>query len=160
MKYLHSILTYRRCVALIETYPWYVSDVLVWNALPPASNGSFIYFHITDINKGLEFGTSCESTLPPRTDSTHDWQRCEYENVSFRYQHDSIQIRRSYVDDWYVLATNRYNLILIAPSLGGPPYNGGVFYGSADTRFRVVKSTDVEIWTQAAMEVPATYQVS
>jgi hypothetical protein len=95
MKYLHDILTYRPCVALIETYPWYVSDVLVWNASPSASNGSFIYFHILDTNMGLEFGTSCESSIPPKTGTAHGWQHCEHDNVSFRYQHHSIQIRRS-----------------------------------------------------------------
>ena len=153
---------YKRCAALVEIYPWYAVDVLVWNILLPASNGSFIRFYIADVNTGLEFGTMCESTLPTSTDSTYSlgWQLCEDEQVSFRYQRDSIQIRRSYVDDWYVSTTYCYSLVLIIRSLGDYPYNSGAFYGSANTHFRKTRSIDGEIWTQETLQIPIHYQVS
>lgn len=45
-------------------------------------------------------------------------------------------------------------------SLGKPPYNGGAFYGNADTGFQVTSTTDGEVWTQTGMEMPATSQTS
>lgn len=107
----------KRCNALIETSPWRISDFLVRNALPTASTGSSIHFHITDTNKGLEFQTSCGGTMPVGTDLAPDkaygWQQCEDERVSFLYQQSNIQIRRSYVDDWYVSTFNDLLTILI-----------------------------------------------
>lgn len=43
-------------------------------------------------------------------------------------------------------------------SLGPPPYNGGVFYGNADTHFEITRATNAVVWTQTAMEVPITSQ--
>jgi len=43
-------------------------------------------------------------------------------------------------------------------SLGEPPYNGGAFYGNADTHFQVTSTGTGEIWTQTGMEMPITSQ--
>ena len=43
-------------------------------------------------------------------------------------------------------------------SLGPPPYNGGIFYGNADTHFEVARTDNAVVWTQTAMEVPITSQ--
>ena len=43
-------------------------------------------------------------------------------------------------------------------SLGPPPYNGGVFYGNADTHFEISRTDHAVVWTQTAMEVPITSQ--
>lgn len=43
-------------------------------------------------------------------------------------------------------------------SLGPPPYNGGVFYGNADTHFEITRTNTAVVWTQTAMEMPITSQ--
>lgn len=47
---------------------------------------------------------------------------------------------------------------LLLHSLGEFPYNGGVFYGNADTHLQVTTMEDYELWTQTELEVPVTSQ--
>jgi hypothetical protein len=101
------------CNALIETSPWHVTSFVVLNALPAAPTGSSIHFHVSDTNPGLEFETSCGLTMPQgtgtRPEEAQGWQACDDDRVRFLYQanHDGVpgnlQLRRSYVDDWYVI---------------------------------------------------------
>ena len=101
------------CNALIETSPWHVTSFVVLNALPAAPTGSSIHFHVSDTNPGLEFETSCGLTMPQgtgtRPEEAQGWHACDDDRVRFLYQanHDGVpgnlQLRRSYVDDWYVI---------------------------------------------------------
>lgn len=43
-------------------------------------------------------------------------------------------------------------------SLGEPPYNGGMFYGNADTQSKATRVDIGEVWTIARMEIPITAQ--
>jgi len=43
-------------------------------------------------------------------------------------------------------------------SLGPTPYNGGVFYGNADTHSETTPTDGGVVWTQTAMEIPVTSQ--
>lgn len=92
------------CNALIETSPWHISDIVVFNALPTAPRGSYIHFHILDTNPGLEIETSCGVSMPVNTGSRPEeatgWHPCEDGRVRFLYQPGTLQIRRSYLDDW------------------------------------------------------------
>jgi len=106
------------CNALIETSPWHVSNLVILDALPTAPTGSSIRFRVHDTNYGLEFETSCGLTMPEgtgsRTEQAQGWHPCEDDRVRFLYRSDgsklpdkvekpgNIQIRGSYVDDWYV----------------------------------------------------------
>jgi hypothetical protein len=94
----------KRCNALIETKPWHVSGIIVYNAEPTAPVGSSIQFHVSDNNPGLEFDTMCEWSLPAGTGSPpgvpHRWYSCKDERVHFLYQVGSLQLSRSYDDDW------------------------------------------------------------
>ena len=101
------------CNALIETSPWHVSSFVILSALPTAPTGSTIHFHVSDTNPGLELETSCGLTMPrgtgTRPEEAKGWHPCEDDRVRFLYQagHDvvpgNLQLRRSYVDDWYVI---------------------------------------------------------
>ena len=103
------------CNALIETSPWHVSSFVILSALPTAPTGSTIHFHVSDTNPGLELETSCGLTMPrgtgTRPEEAKGWHPCEDDRVRFLYQagHDvvpgNLQLRRSYVDDWYVIQT-------------------------------------------------------
>jgi hypothetical protein len=103
------------CNALIETSPWHVSNFIVLNALPTAPTGSSIHFHVHDTNPGLEFETVCGLAMPQgtgtRPEEATGWHPCDDDRVRFLYQagHDDVQgnlqLRRSYVDDWYVIQT-------------------------------------------------------
>lgn len=94
------------CNALIETSPWHISDITVFNALPTAPRGSYIQFHILDTNPGLEIKTSCGVSMPVGTGSRPEeaagWHPCEDGRVRFLYQPGNLQVRRSYLDDWCV----------------------------------------------------------
>lgn len=92
------------CKALIETAPWHITDMVVVNALPNAPTGSAIHFHVTDTNPGLEFDTSCGVSMPvgtgSRPEEAQGWHPCDDGRARFLYQPGSLQIRRSYLDDW------------------------------------------------------------
>lgn len=101
------------CNAIIETSPWHVSDFVILNVLPTAPIGSSIHFHVSDTNVGLEFETSCGLTMPPGTGTrpkeAKRWHPCEDDRVRFLYTAGhyvvpgNLQLRRSYIDDWYVI---------------------------------------------------------
>jgi hypothetical protein len=92
------------CHALIETSPWQVSSIVVYNAMPAAAFGSFICFRVRDTNPGLDFDTTCSINMPAGTglkpDDSPGWHVCDDERVGFLYQSGNLQLRRSYVDDW------------------------------------------------------------
>jgi hypothetical protein len=92
------------CNALIEASPWHVSSIVVYNADPTAPVGSSIHFQVSDTNPGLEFDTSCGVSMPVHTGSKPEdaqgWHPCEDGRVRFLYQLSSIQLSRSYDDDW------------------------------------------------------------
>jgi hypothetical protein len=96
------------CNALIETSPWHVSDIVVYKADSTASVGSSIHFHVSDTNLGLEFDTSCGVSMPTHTGSKPEdaqgWHPCEDGRVRFFYQLGSLQLSRSYYDDWLVMS--------------------------------------------------------
>jgi hypothetical protein len=106
---------YGPCNALIETSPWHVSNLVILNSLPTAPTGSSIHFHVHDNNPGLEFETVCGLAMPPgtgtRPEEATGWHPCDDDKVRFLYQADqdgvpgNLQLRRSYVDDWYVIQT-------------------------------------------------------
>ena len=94
------------CVTLIERSPWHVSWLMVRNALPSSPTGSSIHFHVDDTNAGLELDTSCRGTTPVGTglkpeDAQH-WVPCEDERISFFHEPGRLQLKRTYIDDWYV----------------------------------------------------------
>ncbi|GAB7330862.1 hypothetical protein MBLNU13_g02394t2 [Cladosporium sp. NU13] len=136
----------KRCDALIEYAPWHVSNIVVYNAEPTAQKGSSIEFNVRDTNPCLDFDTKCERSMPVGTglkpEDTHRWYTCEDKRVRFLYQPGNLKLSRSYRDD----------------CLGPPPYNGGVFYGNADTHFEISRTDNAVVWTQTAMEVPITSQ--
>jgi hypothetical protein len=94
----------KHCNALIETSPWLVTGMIVYNAEPTAPVGSSIQFHVSDTNPGLEFETRCNITMPVGTgakpEDTLRWQPCDYKRVRFLYQPGNLQLSRSYDDDW------------------------------------------------------------
>lgn len=96
------------CNALIETSPWHVSGMIIYNAESTAPVGSYIQFHVSDTNSGLEFDTSCGISMPVGTGSKPEdaqgWHPCEDGRVGFLYQPGTLQLRRSYVDDWFVVS--------------------------------------------------------
>lgn len=95
------------CDALIEVSPWHVSSVVVRNTPATAETGSSIHFHISDTNPGLEFETCCWNVMPSRSSTNpadvHGWFPCEDKRVRFLYRLGHLQIRRSYIDDWYII---------------------------------------------------------
>jgi len=101
------------CNALMEIIPWQISDVVVLDALPTTPVHHSIHFRVRDINPGLEFDTYCRWPLPvvigSRPEEAQSWHQCEDGRVGFLYQPSSLhragnlQIRRSYLDDWYVV---------------------------------------------------------
>jgi hypothetical protein len=101
----HGFPTFRRneqsCDALVETSPWHVSDIVVQNSPSTASTGVSIQFRISDENPGLELNTFCTDGLPAQTSG---WQSCEDKQMRFRYNLGNLLIRRSYLDDWYVVS--------------------------------------------------------
>jgi hypothetical protein len=92
------------CNALIETSPWHVSSIVVYNADLAAPVGSSIQFHVSDTNPGLEFDTFCGVSMPAHTGSKPEdaqgWHPCDDGRVRFSYQLGSLQLSRSYDDDW------------------------------------------------------------
>lgn len=92
------------CKALIETSPWQISNIVVFNNLPTAPTGSSIHFHVSDKNPGLEFEIECGVSLPQgtgaRPEEAQGWHPCDNDQVRFLYQPGNLQIRRSYIDDW------------------------------------------------------------
>jgi hypothetical protein len=94
----------KRCHALIETTPWQVTGMIVYNAGPTAPVGSSVQFHVSDTNPGLAFETICNMTMPvgtgSRPEDTHRWQSCDYKRVRFFYQPGNLQLSRTYNDDW------------------------------------------------------------
>lgn len=92
------------CAALIETSPWYVSDMLVWKTLPNASISSLIHFHLSDVNFGLALETSCGGAIPveigSRPGQAQGWIPCEDTRVRFLYRTGNLQVQRSYLDEW------------------------------------------------------------
>jgi hypothetical protein len=95
---------HQHCNALIETSPWHVSSIVVYNAEPAAPVGSSIHFQVSDTNPGLEFDTFCGVSMPAHTGSKPEdaqgWHPCEDGRVRFSYQLGSLQLSRSYDDDW------------------------------------------------------------
>ena len=94
----------KRCDALIEYAPWHVSGIVVYNAEPAAPLGSSIEFQVRDTNPRLEFETKCELSMPIGTgwmpEDTHHWHTCEDKRVRSLYRPGSLQLNRSYRDDW------------------------------------------------------------
>jgi len=94
----------KRCNALVETAPWLVTGIIVYNAKPASPVGSSIQFHVCDTNPGLEFSTACNMTMPAGTGSkpedTHRWYSCDDKSVRFLFQPKNLQLSRSYDDDW------------------------------------------------------------
>lgn len=101
------------CNALIETSPWHVSNFVILNALPTAPTGSSIHFRVSDTNHGLELKTSCGLNMPvgtgTRPEEAQGWHPCEDDRMRFLYQagnaqvSGNLQLRRSYLDNWYVV---------------------------------------------------------
>jgi hypothetical protein len=100
------------CNALLEISPWQISDIVIVGDPHLALTGSSIQFRAKDNNHGLEFETYCRWSSPaitsPRCQETQGWHPCEDRSVRFLYQPsnldrpNNLQIRRSYLDDWYV----------------------------------------------------------
>lgn len=92
------------CNALIETSPWHVSGIIVYDAEPTAPVGSYIQFHVIDTNPGLEFDTMCGIAMPAgtgwRPEMAQGWHPCQDGRVRFLYQLGTLQLSRSYDDDW------------------------------------------------------------
>ena len=112
----HGLPTFRTneqpCDALVETSPWYVSDIIVRNSPSTASTGFSIQFRISDENPGLELNTFCTDGLPAQTSG---WQSCEDKQMRFRYNLGNLLIRRSYLDDWYVVLGEENGKMMFDP---------------------------------------------
>jgi hypothetical protein len=56
------------------------------------------------------------------------------------------------------LCGRSHELTTSASSLGSSPYNGGAFYGNADTTFQSTAIDGTEAWTLANVQIPVTSQ--
>lgn len=94
----------KHCDALIEYAPWHVSGIVVYNTEPAAPLGSSIEFHVRDTNPRLDSETKCQLSMPIGTgwmpEDTHHWHTCEDKRVRSLYRPGSLQLNRSYRDDW------------------------------------------------------------
>jgi len=108
------------CNALLEISSWQISDMVVTDDPHLTLTGSSIQFRAQDINPGLEFETYCRWSSPavtgPRCQETQGWHPCEDGRVRFLYQAsdqdrpNNLQIRRSYLDDWFVALGNLWTV--------------------------------------------------
>jgi hypothetical protein len=93
------------CNALIEHSGWQISGIVVCNAEASAPVGSYIQFHVSDTNPGLEFETNCGASMPAGTgtkpeEATGGWTTCENKQLRFQYSPETIQLSRVYEDPW------------------------------------------------------------
>jgi hypothetical protein len=104
LAFSHGFPTFRTneqsCDALVETLSWHLSDIIVQDCPLTVSTSHSIQFRISDKNPGLELDTFCTDRLPAEISG---WQSCEDKRMLFRYNSGNLLIRRSYLDDWYVV---------------------------------------------------------
>ena len=91
----------RDVARLSESEPWKLSNIRVIEAKDGTRVHSSVSFDIVDINRGLEFSTSCSYSVSPDSDEDLEkpgWRKCGLKFVDFQYTGDKIEIRRYYKD--------------------------------------------------------------
>lgn len=132
----------KRCNYLLENDPWAISDFTAFTATQGGI--SYISFHFTDTNNGLELKTTCSRHLPKGSDESiedpDNYYKCHNDDVQFMYSGDKLTISRSITD----------------PCLGEYPYDSTTAYGNAGTTLvhKTIKTGKVA--TQAELEVYIT----
>jgi len=95
-----SLDTVKRCNALIETVPWQLVNIQLFNATVPGNSTSSINFHFCDTSPGLEIETECGYIFPSGQNATPAYQPCVNQTIGFTYSDGLIQVAREYQDHW------------------------------------------------------------
>lgn len=92
----------KRCDALIETIPWQLVNIQLFNATSPGPTPSSISFHFCDQSPRLELDTECSYVFVPGESSTPGpgYQPCANDSIGFTYGNGVIQVERQYKDPW------------------------------------------------------------
>lgn len=92
----------KRCDALIETVPWQLVNVQLFNATTTGTTPSSISFHFCDQSPRLELETECSYTFQPGESGTPGpgYEPCANDTIGFTYNDGLIQVERHYEDPW------------------------------------------------------------
>jgi len=92
----------KRCDALIETIPWQLSNIQLYNNTSPDAIPSSISFHFCDQSPRLQLDTECKYPFQPGESGTPGpgYQPCANDSIGFTYGNGLIQIERHYEDPW------------------------------------------------------------
>ncbi|KAF2771090.1 hypothetical protein EJ03DRAFT_45234 [Teratosphaeria nubilosa] len=94
----------KRCTTLSDTNPWILSNITAFYS-STTTHQSYITFHFTDPNEGLELDTACAYYTPTAAGDESagladgSYHACESEEVEFAYSRAGVEVQRVYEDD-------------------------------------------------------------